>query len=30
MTYVGQGCGIAMPDSSDSYREPAGKLDFPS
>ena len=26
---VEQGCGIAMPDSSDSYIEPAGQVDFP-
>jgi hypothetical protein len=24
-----QGRGIAMPDSSDSYIEPAGQVDFP-
>ena len=24
-----QGCGIAMPDSSDSYIEPAEQVDFP-
>ena len=24
-----QGCGIAMPDLSDSYIEPAGQVDFP-
>ena len=24
-----QGCGIAMPDSPDSYIEPAGQVDFP-
>jgi hypothetical protein len=24
-----QGCGIAMPDTSDSYIEPAGQVDFP-
>jgi hypothetical protein len=24
-----QGCGIAMPDSSDFYIEPAGQVDFP-
>ena len=24
-----QGCGIAMPDSSDSYIAPAGQVDFP-
>ena len=27
--HVMQGCGIAMPDSSDSYIEPAGQVDFP-
>ena len=24
-----QGCGIAMPDSPNSYIEPAGQVDFP-
>ena len=27
--YLIQGCGIAMPDLSDSYTEPAGQVDFP-
>ena len=29
ITTLNQGCGIAMPDSSDSYIEPAGQVDFP-
>jgi len=29
-THCVQGCGITMPDSSDSYIEPSGQVDFPS